>query len=50
MDSFEELDAILTEFPLGPFSDIEIYPLTDLHASLKQTKERAQQMARAMQQ
>jgi triacylglycerol esterase/lipase EstA (alpha/beta hydrolase family) len=33
--SFEELDAIMTEFPLGQFSDTQIYPLTDLEKSLE---------------
>jgi muconolactone delta-isomerase len=34
VDSLEELDEIMAEFPLRPFSNIEIYGLVHLHNSL----------------
>ena len=45
VESLEELDAIMGEFPFGPFSEVEILPLTDLGASLQRTKERIAAMA-----
>ncbi len=45
VNSLEELDAIMAEFPFGPFSDIEIYGLVDLETSLKNTKQAIQGMA-----
>ena len=45
IDSLDELDAIMVEFPFGPFSDIEIYPLVDLGAALQRAKQAAQAMA-----
>jgi muconolactone delta-isomerase len=39
VDSLEELDAVMMEFPLGPVSDIEIIPLVDLADSIKRMKE-----------
>ena len=32
--SLEELDALMAEFPFSLFSDIQIYPLTDLDKTL----------------
>ena len=40
VDSHEELDAIMAEYPFGPFSEIEIYPLSDLRESLQRGKAR----------
>ena len=34
VDSHEELTAIMAGFPFGPFSDIEMYPLSDLDSAL----------------
>lgn len=34
VDSPEELDEIMAEFPLGPFSDTKIHGLVDLSKSL----------------
>lgn len=48
VDSLEELDAIMAEYPFGPFSDVEVYPLADLKQSLQRTKEVAQMMAQQM--
>lgn len=45
VDSLEELDAIMTEFPFGPFSEIEVYPLADLKAAMANFKRVMQQMA-----
>ena len=49
VDTLEELDAIIAEFPLGPFSEVEVYPLVDLEDSIARTKQmiqtRMQQMA-----
>jgi len=42
VESLEELDSILTEFPLGPFSETEIYPVGDLDVSLRRQKETLQ--------
>jgi muconolactone delta-isomerase len=39
VDSLDELDAIMTEFPIGPFSEIEIQPIVDLADSLQRTKQ-----------
>lgn len=44
VSSLEELDAIMVELPIRPFSEIEVVPITELHASL----ERAQKMFQAM--
>ena len=35
VNSLEELDAIMIEFPLGPFSDIEILGLADITAGIQ---------------
>ncbi|MSQ11929.1 MAG: hypothetical protein EXR48_04465 [Dehalococcoidia bacterium] len=43
VNSLEELDAILSEFPFGPFSDIKIYPITELDGSLQRVKQAMQQ-------
>ena len=34
VESHEELTAVMAGFPFGPFSDIEVYPLSDLDAAL----------------
>ena len=45
VDSLEELDDTMMEFPFGPFSEIEIYGLADLSAALNKMGEMVQQMA-----
>ena len=45
VNSLEELDAIMTEFPIAPFSDIEIYGLVDFEASVGTWREAAKAMA-----
>ena len=39
VESLEELDAIMTEFPFGPFSETEVLPLVDLDQSLDRVKQ-----------
>jgi muconolactone delta-isomerase len=48
VDSHEELDAIMTELPIAPFSEIEIYPLVDLHESLQRGRQVVQARMEAM--
>ncbi len=45
VNSLEEVDAIMAEFPFGPFSDVEVYGLVDLETSFKNTKKAMQAMA-----
>ena len=45
VDSLEELDAIMLESPIGPFSEIEIHPITHLNDSLQRAKQAFQAMA-----
>ncbi len=45
VNSLEELDAIANEFPLGPFSDMEVYTLTDLVGSMERLKQAMQAAA-----
>lgn len=42
VDSLEELDAIMSEYPLGPFSETEVHPLMDLFESLANVKKALQ--------
>jgi muconolactone delta-isomerase len=37
--TLEELDAVLTRFPLQPFSSVEVLPLVDLEPSLERVRE-----------
>jgi muconolactone delta-isomerase len=37
--SAEELDTIMTEFPLGPFTDIEVHALVDFIGSMEKLKQ-----------
>jgi len=48
VDSAEELDAIMVGFPFGPFSEIEVYALADLEASLQGAKAAAEAALQAM--
>lgn len=41
VDSFEELDAIMAEFPFGPFSDTQVIPIVDLGEALQRAKQAA---------
>jgi muconolactone delta-isomerase len=45
VDSLEELDAIMSEYPLGPFSQTEVYPLMDLFDSIANVKRSIQKRA-----
>jgi muconolactone delta-isomerase len=42
VDSAEELDAIMVGYPFGPFSEVEVYALADLEASLQGAKAAAE--------
>ena len=35
----DEMDAAMAEFPLGPFTDIEVYPLTDMVGSIERMEQ-----------
>lgn len=48
VSSHEELDAIMSGFPFGPFSAIEVYPLADLDAGLDNFSQAIRQMMSAM--
>jgi muconolactone delta-isomerase len=48
VDSPEELDDIMTQFPFAPFSDVEIYGLVDLHDALNRNRRFIAMMAAAM--
>jgi muconolactone delta-isomerase len=45
VDSLEEVDAIMTEFPFGQFSDIKVSGLVDIDTTLKNIKQVIQAMA-----
>ena len=45
VDSADELDAIMAEFPLGPFTAMEVYPLVDMVGSMEQLKRVMKAMA-----
>jgi muconolactone delta-isomerase len=45
VDSLEEVDAIMSEFPFGPFSDVEVSGLVDIETMLKNAKQAIQAMA-----
>ncbi len=45
VNSADELDAIMTEFPLGPFTELEAHPLTDLVGSMERLKQAMQAAA-----
>ncbi|MBI2856771.1 MAG: hypothetical protein HYX95_00495 [Chloroflexi bacterium] len=47
VESLEELDAILVEFPIGPFSDTQIYPLVNFKDALQRARQAAQRMPAA---
>lgn len=39
VESFDELDAIMSEWPLAPWSTIEIHPLVDVQTSIQHAKQ-----------
>ena len=45
VDSVEEMDSIMVEFPLGPFTDTEIIPLVEIEPQLQHIKQVVQAMA-----
>jgi len=44
VDSHEELDAIMTGFPFGPYSQTDVYALSDIDAGLENLTQLIQQM------
>lgn len=49
VDTADELDEVMTSFPFAQFSEIQIYPLTDLHRALDRAQSAWEQMAGSMQ-
>ena len=47
VDSLEELDAVMTEFPFAAFSDVEIIPMVALEESLQRGQQTLQAMLEA---
>jgi muconolactone delta-isomerase len=45
VDSLDELDAMMKEFPFAPFSDIDIRGLVDFEATMRAVKQSIQAMA-----
>ncbi len=50
VDSLEELDEIVMASPVSPFSEIEIYPLIDLHDAVAHGKNAVKGMMAGMRQ
>ena len=50
VDSHEELDQMMIEFPFGPFSEIHISPVVELSESLHKVKAHFEAVAAMMQQ
>ena len=48
MDSLEQLDALMSEFPFGPFSEIHVYGLADLNQAMDNFERLLQMRAEAM--
>jgi muconolactone delta-isomerase len=44
VESLEELDFIMTTFPLAPFSNTEIYPLVEIEPSLDRVRQAIRSM------
>ncbi len=49
VDSADELDAIMTKFPFGATSSIEIHPLTNLEDALDRAEANITEIMNAMQ-
>ncbi|MBI4300938.1 MAG: hypothetical protein HY677_07350 [Chloroflexi bacterium] len=45
VNSLEELDGVMAEFPLAPFSEIEVLPLVDFEGSIDRARQAMQAMA-----
>lgn len=45
VESHEELDTMMSQYPFGPFSETQVYALGDLHHSPAESNKAAQQMA-----
>ncbi|UCG10697.1 MAG: hypothetical protein JSW30_02410 [Dehalococcoidia bacterium] len=44
VESVDELDVIMTEFPMGPFGETEIYPLVDAEQAWEVKRKAAKAM------
>jgi len=49
VESHEQLDEVMAGFPFGPFSSIEVYPLSDVDRSLATSRAVVEQMMAMMQ-
>jgi len=47
VDTLEDLDALMAEFPMGGVANIEIIPLVDLNGALQRAKKAMEAMATA---
>lgn len=45
VDSNDEVDAIMAEFPLGPFTKMEVFPIVDFNEAMQRAKQAVQAMA-----
>ncbi len=48
VDSLEQLDSVMAEFPFGPFSEIHVYGLADLNQAMDNLERLLQMRAEAM--
>ena len=48
VESHEELDSIMGGFPFAQFSDVDVYPLADLHSNLDEQIGRMEQIMAEM--
>ena len=48
VESHEELDEIMTGFPFAPFSEITIYPITNLAGALTRGRDMFERMSEMM--
>jgi muconolactone delta-isomerase len=44
VDSLEQLSEIMAEMPLAPFSNIQVYGLTDVEAAMERARKTMEQM------
>ncbi len=47
VNSLEELDAMMAEFPMGGLSEMEISPITDLEGALQRAKQALEAFTKA---
>jgi hypothetical protein len=49
VESLEELDTIQSEFPLGPFTELKVYPMADLKESFNRQKKLDKEIVKSIQ-